>query len=599
MTEAYKVGITIALTNQISRGLMMIQGDLAKTDAAAIKLHKTLGEIKKLGMIGAALGGAGYAGLEAMKSGYEAAKKYEQVVNQFKALKLGDMVNKDADKFARGTQLMGNSATDLMSALRDMHLVVNNYKDAKMLAPFISQMEYANKAVGGDKAGAFNRAQAQALGKVMEWRGGFISDAEMRLQGNMMQKVMSGTSFQVLPRDYRNFLSTGGTAAQQMNNDAFYYKSEPLIQMMSGGAVGTGLMTAYNRLVIGMAAGSPGGKAYIGLLNKLGLIKPGSFSVNKTTGKITDISPDFLKDTNLYKDDPYAWLETKLVPALKHSGYDEKKIETTITQVFGRIGGKVMNQFHQRYIHGKIDSAVAIDKNAMGVDDLVKLAKKSPQGAELALGAAWENLKIAAGESLIPIIIPWLLKFAQTLRDLGAWINHHPVKFDYLIKGFAGLSGAMLIGGSVLALTAALKGLGLLIGIAGGPGSVAGSIGALAGKLNLLGIAAFGVYELINHHQDIANAIDQDHPGIGDKLYNFANGLHDGPLRNFLFGGNAPARSVVPPPSSGQGSVIINNMIDPEKNTQSVVNRMTGKMSGPLSSGNGFDGRLSPIWGGM
>ena len=429
MTEVYKVGITIALTNKVSSALSLIRGDLAKTDAAALRLKSTLKEIKLLGIGGAILGRAGFMGLKALEKGYDAAKKYEQVYSQMKALNLGDAVNKDVDKFARGTQLMGSSATDLMSSLRDMHLVINNYKDAKRLAPFIAQMEYANKAVGGEKAGAFNRAQSQALGKVMEWRGGFKSDTEMRLQGEMMQHVMSGTSFQVLPRDYRNFLARGGTAAQQMTNEAFYHKSEPLIQMMGGDAVGTGLGTAYNRLVLGMAAGSPGGKAYLGLLNHLGLIKPGSFKVNAHTGKITDISPDFLKDTALQKSDPYAWLETKLVPALRKAGYNENRIETTIAQVYGRIGGKVMNQFHQRYIHGKIDSAVNIDKNAMGVTDLVKLAKSSPQGAELALGVAWEGLKIAAGEALIPIIIPALLKLAEGFRSLGGVINRHPTLF--------------------------------------------------------------------------------------------------------------------------------------------------------------------------
>lgn len=100
MTEAYKVGITIALTNQISRGLLAIQGDLVKTDAQAKKLHATLKEIKLLGIGGAILGGAGYAGLHALGKTLEAAKEYQQAFAQFKSLNLGDAMNSQADKFA-------------------------------------------------------------------------------------------------------------------------------------------------------------------------------------------------------------------------------------------------------------------------------------------------------------------------------------------------------------------------------------------------------------------------------------------------------------------------------------------------------------------
>ena len=78
MTDVYKVGITIALTNKVSSALSLIRGDLAKTDAAALRLKSTLKEIKLLGIGGAIIGGAGFMGLKALEKGYDAAKKYEQ-----------------------------------------------------------------------------------------------------------------------------------------------------------------------------------------------------------------------------------------------------------------------------------------------------------------------------------------------------------------------------------------------------------------------------------------------------------------------------------------------------------------------------------------
>src|SRR3982751_3082357 len=106
MTEAYKVGITLALTNLVSRGLFAIRGDLVKTDAQAKKLQATLHQIKLLGVGGAILGGAGYAGLHALGKTVEAAKEYQQAFAQFKSMNLGNAIDTQADKFARGASVI-------------------------------------------------------------------------------------------------------------------------------------------------------------------------------------------------------------------------------------------------------------------------------------------------------------------------------------------------------------------------------------------------------------------------------------------------------------------------------------------------------------
>ena len=81
----------------------------------------------------------------------------------------------------------------------------------------------------------------------------------MKAQANLMQQVMSGTGYMVMPQDYRDMLSRGGIAAQKMSNRAFkYLQSEPLVQMYGGAGVGTGMETAYRRLILGQGAGSAG-----------------------------------------------------------------------------------------------------------------------------------------------------------------------------------------------------------------------------------------------------------------------------------------------------------------------------------------------------
>lgn len=586
MTEAYKVGITIALTNQISRGLMLIQGDLAKTDAKAKQLHATLKEIKLLGVTGAILGGAGYAGLHALGKTLEAAKEYQQAFAQFKAINLGDAVNKDADKFARGASLMGNSATDLINTVREMHTALGDYGHAKAIAPFIAQMDYANHAIGGKGATAFTELQRKRFGQVIEIRGGFASGTEMTAQADMMQKVMSGTGYMVMPQDYRDLLSRGGIAAQKMSNRAFYLQSEPLVQMFGGAGVGTGMETGYRRMVLGQGAGQPGGAAYVELLDKLGMVDRSKVTLNKLTGKITKVQAGFLKTTAEYEANPYDHMERHIVPGLKALGYTGDQIETAIAMLYGRTGGKVMAQYHRQYAAGAIGRKTAVTEGAMGVDDLVKLARSSPQGAEMALGAAWQNLKIASGEALIPIIIPALNKLAEAIRAIGQWVYRHPRAFDALIIGFAGLSSALLFSGVVLTLKAAFLGVKLIMPTLAA--QITGSvIPALTGMAAVLGpLAAIAV--AIANASEIGKATD----AIGGSDYN--------PINWASKGGAALGRWMSPPSSGKTVQVQTNLHLDGQKVATAVTKHQADSANRPAASGSGFDGRrgiIQPSWG--
>ena len=561
MFEAFKVGVTIALTNQVSQGLHLMGRDLMATErrlksiqtefnrtgysslavqkritassAAVAAFNTNVARTKQLALGGVVAGAAGYALLKPLHASYEAAKRYEAALNQFKAINLGDAVNRDADKFARGANVMGNSATDMITALREMHTALGDYDHAKAVAPLVARIDYANHALGNKGATAFTDDQRKRFGQVIEMRGGFASASEMTAQADMMQRVMSGTGYMVMPRDYRDFLSRGGIAAQKMSNRAFYYQSEPLIQMMGGSAVGTGMETARRRMVMGQGSGSAGGKAYVELLDKIGLVDRALVETNALTGKITKIQPGFLKHTDEYERSAYDHMEKYVVPGLKARGQTEDQIETSLAMIYGRTGGKAMVQWHRQYLSGAMGRKIAVDENAMGEAELVRLARSSPQGAEDAMGKAWENLKITAGEVLIPIVIPAILKFTAGLRALGRWADAHPTIFKWLTLGLLGLGSALLFSGSVMLLRAAFLGLSAVIGLGGGAGLVKGvgllaagagglakGVGSLlpllvgpAGLVVALGAVAVAT---IGWHKEIADRIDGT--GWGKKL---------------------------------------------------------------------------------
>ena len=580
MVEAYKVGITIALTNQISRGLMMIQNDLAKTDAQAKKLHVTLKEIKLLGVGGAILGGIGYAGLHALGKTVEAAKEYRQALAQFQSLNLGDAINTQADKFARGSSVIGASATDLMKTTRDLTTVLGDFGLAKQLAPGFSQLKFANQAVYGGHGMDFSEGQLRSLEKIIEMKGGFKSPKDFLDQASMMQQVIAGTGGMVKPADYLNFIKTAGVAGRLLDNKSFYYGMEPLIQEMGGNRVGTGLMSAYNNLAQGRSTVRASTE-----LMKLGLIDPSMVEYTKI-GTIKQVRPGALKDTQGYGANPYQWMQEVLLPAMRSKGITS---EQGVLQEMGVLFGNrtASSLFSLMFLQQeKIAKNMKLSQGAMGTDDLVKLARTSPQGAEMALGKAWDNLKIATGEALIPIIIPALNKLADVLRYLGQWAFRHPHMFDALIYGFAGLSGALLFSGSVLTLKAAFLGFRLIFPTLATQ-ITATVVPAFTGLMAVLGPLAAVALAIAN-----ADKIGEATDVIGGSNYN--------PINWAAQGGAALGRWISPPSSGKTVQVSTSLNVDGRQFATAVSQHQTSAVNAPSTSGSGFDGRMGiiqPSWG--
>lgn len=570
MTEAYKVGITLALTNLVSQGLFAIRGDLVKTDAQAKKLQATLREIKLLGVGGAILGGAGYAGLHALGKTVEAAKEYQQAFAQFKSLNLGDAINSQADRFARGASVIGASATDLMQTTRDLTTVLGSYAMARELAPGFAQLKYANQAVYGGHGMDFNENQLRALERVIEMKGGFKSPQDFLAQASMMQQVIAGTGGMVKPNDYLAFIKTAGVSGRLLSNQSFYYGMEPLIQELGGNRVGTGLMSAYNNLAQGRSTVRASTE-----LMRLGLLDPKMVEYTKI-GTIKQVRPGALKDTVGFGENPFQWMQETLLPAMRAKGITS---EQGVLQEMGVIFGNrtASSLFSLMYLQQeKIIKNMAISRNAMGTDDLVKLARSSPQGADMALGKAWQNLKIASGEALIPIIIPALNKLADVIRSLGQWAYRHPRMFDTLIYGFAGLSAALLFSGSVLTLKAAFLGINLLMP------ALAGTITTSVVPALVALSAALVPLALIANHQKVADGIDGWAPSIGNWLYAMT-----------VPGGGKHIKDYQDIPARKDKTAVTTNIHLDGRQIATAVSEHQGKAANaPASSTAGFDGRM-------
>jgi hypothetical protein len=470
MIEAFRVGITIALMNRASSVLGVIARDFNKTDAHAARLQRTMKQIGILTIGGGILAAGGMAGFHMIGKWADAATEYEQAFARFQTLNLGSTVNRDADKFAQATQLMGVSATDLMVTVTDLHTVFGNYSHARAMAPMIARMEFANKAVFGD-ATKFDRIQALNMGKVIEMRGGFKSEEEMKRQADFMQHVMSGTGGRVMPTDYLAFLKTSGVAGCLQGNQNFYFQMEPLIQEMGGSRVGTALMSAYNNLGQGRTTVRTARE-----LERLGMVLPGAAEYNKL-GQLNRIKPGGVKGGDLVASDPLTFLRTVLLPTFAKKGISgEKAILNEIATIF--TNRTAASLFSLIYLQAaKIDKNMGVNARAKGITALGQEADKTPAGIEAKANKSWENLKIQLGLKVLPIILPMIDKLADGLQYLAGAAEKHPGLAKWLVISAMGLSALAVVIGGIAVVAGGI----MLIAAATGGAVAAGTVLVITG----------------------------------------------------------------------------------------------------------------------
>lgn len=449
MSDVYKIGVTLTLNNLMSRALGMVQKELIGTDAAAKRLQKTLA-------IGLVIGGID---VFALKGLYNAGKEYEMAFARFKGLNLGELMNRQADEFARGSDVIGASATDLMNITRDMTQVMGDPKMAMALTPFFAKLEFANQALFGENGMKFDNNQLRSLEKIIETKGGYKSIAGFEDQANMIEQVYAATGGMVKPSDYMQFIKTAGVAGRLLDNKMFYYTMEPLIQEMSGGRVGTGTMSAYNNLAQGKATVRAAQE-----MLKVGLIGNKSDVDWDKIGQLKSIKPGALAGFDKFTTNPYEWMKQTLIPALVKSGYTtEQQQINEIGAIFGNRSGS--NLFSLMMIQQeKIDKNMRVAEHAMTVPEMIKNARNSPAGAELALDKSWERFKQELGRSVVPIIVPALNSLTNAFRTLGDFIFSHQDFAKNFIKGLVVALGVLFLAmfpsvAIVIGLTSAMMGL--------------------------------------------------------------------------------------------------------------------------------------------
>ncbi|MDR5776703.1 hypothetical protein QCE81_33225, partial [Caballeronia sp. LZ002] len=144
------------------------------------------------------------------------AKKVQNEIARIQALGLGERATQDAVKFARGMKVYGASISDNMTMMRDSMSVFADSHHAKVAAPILSRMKFANDAVYGGEHAEDNERMFMNMLKVIELRGGTKDQATFLDEANRVQKVISATGGRVGGDQWMEFIQRGGVAAKSL-----------------------------------------------------------------------------------------------------------------------------------------------------------------------------------------------------------------------------------------------------------------------------------------------------------------------------------------------------------------------------------------------
>lgn len=364
----------------------------------------------------------GYAGVAGTKALYESAKDFNLEFDRFRALGLGDNMNAEALRFVKNSKTFGVSQAQMMAMFRDAQTVFRDsgtLHHAESVLPVMARMRLANEYFGGAEHAGNMEGKFLDMLRVIELRKGLNSPSEFMRQANMVQQVITTSGGRVDATQYLNLLKTGGVAAKGLSNEALYYQLEPIIQEMGGQRVGTGLMSAYQNLMLGRTSVQVAKE-----LGRLGLLDEKHVEYNKI-GMIKRILPGGLKGGDVLAKSPVDYLEKVLLPAFRAKGItsEEQTLQELGLIFSNRTASNLFSTMYQQL--PQIRKGEQMSKSALSINQAYEMAKKGPQGAETEFIAAWTDFKKVFGESVLPKVSDMLQNSSALIRAIGQFAENH------------------------------------------------------------------------------------------------------------------------------------------------------------------------------
>jgi len=421
--DAYKIGIQIALVDNVSRGLLSIAAQFESVNKSAEKLETRLEKVKKLTEFGSGLFKAGNEAAHMWDKQVDAASKYHAVLERISRFDPGAATANE--KFLRGLDIKGMSLTDVGQLFGGAQTILQNSAQAQDVTKLLAQARTAFGAATGVKDGTQLDSMALSALKVAQMRDGVIGgDGKIDTKKveetfNMLVNTTMASGGGVLPKDYLEAMQGGKLSGALKPAEAAAFGLKQFMQANGGSKAGVDAISALQ----GWAAGSMSA-AVAHELERVKLLDPKAVHRDKA-GRITSVDAMEGKEAEDFAKNPLQYLLDVIVPALRKSGYTGDSLNTKLGSMLGMKGEKnILEQLQ----HEKERAASYLAKTSTGPGG-AKLYEKENEGFEGKLKdyeAKKVNLNIALGEHILPLAISALEKFNGLIGNITHLAQEFP-----------------------------------------------------------------------------------------------------------------------------------------------------------------------------
>lgn len=605
MAEAYRIGVTLALENQVTGVLGIISRGFVQTEEKAIALQKSLAQIKAIGLSGAIMGGLGFMGLKAIEGAVDPAKEYVHQLEMAKIAGMSQLEIAEATKAAWQTTgtVMSSSVSDNIKVIGELRTVLGNTEEAVRFMPGMQKLGDVLQSMTGKKAEglAYTTMTAiEQMGGTVDPRTGQIDPERAQRMIDLMTKASIATHGKVSPQEWSMFAKQASGVVKNMSPEDLIMNMAPIIQEMGGARAGTALTSMYQQIVGGVMP-----QRVVADWEKFGLIDMNKVSATRTGVRV---GQGGIVGEDVFKANPLQWVESVLIPHLEKQGIKQEQISDEIMRLFSRQTSQREASIMATQLV-RIHKDVAMAQSAMGTaPSYDELMESDPYMASKQAEAQWENLKVVFGLEVIPILIPALHKFGEAMHGLTTFFRNNP----FLAKAIMGIAiaftGLMFLGAAGAGIAGSIKMIGLAfkflpeMSVATGTATgikaigqalatealVGGTlIGTATGLLALVGALAAFMKLMQDHAYSQEGDIKAGLRGPGGRGSN--------PHQGYTWGAGGRRINAAPPAKDTPLQVNTTVNLDGKKIADSTATYWARDMNKPVSSTGMFDGNQSYV----
>jgi hypothetical protein len=396
---------------------------------------------------------------------------------------MSDSDQKLAMRTAQATSLSlpALSIADNLKSLGELRSVLGSMSEAARIFPQFAKFSLIGNSVTGRQTDAYTAIRAaEMLGWTVNRKTGQFDTGRAGQFMNMLTAAEIATHGRVDERQMFNFAQMASLAAKNMSILGLQ-NMIPIINEMGGMRAGTALQSINQQMIGGVMP-----QRVLADWQKLGLIDSSKVTATRTGIRVGEGA---FKGMSQLGDNPVAWIEDVLVPAMEKAGYGKDRQIGEIMRLFGRStsqreAGIIATQLVQ------ISKDVRMQQQVRSPDDIISEFMQSDLQMNVANAmGALNNALANIGKDAAPAAIYVLKEVTSIFNDISKFAQRHPIETKWIVMGVSVIAGAMVVAGTFLTAVGAIA-----IGITALGASVGGiAVGSIVAGLALLPIEIAGV----------------------------------------------------------------------------------------------------------